>query len=138
MRDLCAMKVFRGKRRATLRLPGRSGAGWEEPGAGGPPSSGNSTNQSAKARAITTNSNSNPVNEIARLLTWCRVAGKEGQRVGGLRCQAGFGWIAETREAGKKPDPGHRLAWEPSGKPSDPSIGKRAQPGFALYGLGNI
>src|SRR5664279_3634043 len=69
MRDLCAMKVFRGKRRATLRLPGRSGAGWEEPGAGGPPSSGNSTNQSAKARAITTNSNSNPVHEIARHVT---------------------------------------------------------------------
>src|ERR1019366_1970712 len=54
---------------ATLRLPVRSGAGWEERGAGGPPSSGNSTNQSAKARAITTNSNSNPVHEIARHVT---------------------------------------------------------------------
>jgi hypothetical protein len=51
------------------RLSGRSGAGWEEPGAGGPPSSGNSTNQSAKARAITTNSNNNPVYEIARHVT---------------------------------------------------------------------
>jgi hypothetical protein len=63
------LRLPSGYPQATLRLPGRSGAGWEEPGAGGPPSSGNSTNQSAKARAITTNSNSNPVHEIARHVT---------------------------------------------------------------------
>ena len=56
-------RLPRGYPEATLRLPGRSGAGWEESGAGGPPSSGNSTNQSAKARAITTNSNRSPVHE---------------------------------------------------------------------------
>src|ERR1019366_9546942 len=54
---------------ATLRLPRGSGAGREEPRAGGPPWSGNSTNQSAKAQAITTNSNSSPVHEIARHVT---------------------------------------------------------------------
>src|SRR5664279_1287189 len=34
-----------------MQKSGRSGAGWEEPRAGGPPASGDSTNQSAKARA---------------------------------------------------------------------------------------
>ncbi len=65
---------------ATLRLhlgyPEAPGTvwGWEEPGAGGPPSSGNSTNPSAKARAISTNSNSNPVHEIARHVTRRKVS----------------------------------------------------------------
>jgi hypothetical protein len=31
----------------------------------------------------------------------------------GLGCQAGFGWVAETREAGNGPEPGHRLAPRP-------------------------
>jgi hypothetical protein len=25
-----------------------------------------------------------------------------------FRCPAGFGWVAETRETGKRPEPGHR------------------------------
>src|ERR1019366_2266654 len=80
---------------ATLRLPGRSGAGWEERGAGGPPSSGNSTNQSAKARAITTNSNSNPVHEMARHVTIHRLSRVSAvpRRVGGGFGQQRGGWI---------------------------------------------
>ena len=62
----------------------------------------------------------------------CKVGGIAGQRLGGLGRQAGFGWVAETRETGKGPEPGHRLAREPSGKPSNPSIGKSDEPGFAL------
>src|ERR1039457_6325724 len=64
-----SLRLPSGYPEATLRLPGRSGAGGGGPGAGGQPSSGNSTNQSAKARAITTNSNNNPVHEIARHVT---------------------------------------------------------------------
>src|ERR1022692_1350680 len=34
----------------------------------------------------------------------------------GLGCQTGFGWVAETRETGKGPEPGHRLALDPAVK----------------------
>ena len=55
-----------------------------------------------------------------------------GQRLGCLGRQAAFGRVAETRETGKGPEPGHRLARDPSGDPSHHSIGKRDEPGFAL------
>jgi hypothetical protein len=40
----------------------------------------------------------------------------------------GFGWVAQARETGKGPEPGHRLARDPSGKPSNPSIAKSEEP----------
>jgi hypothetical protein len=33
-------------------------------------------------------------------MLWCRVGGTGGQRLDDLGCQAGFGWVAETRETG--------------------------------------
>ena len=33
-----------------------------------------------------------------------------GQRLDGLGRHTGFGWVAETRGAGKGPEPGHRWA----------------------------
>ena len=51
----------------------------------------------------------------------------EGRRYRGLDdwgCQAGLGWAAETREKDKGPEPGHCLARDPSGKPSNHSIGE--------------
>src|ERR1019366_7896365 len=53
----------------------------------------------------------------------------------GLGCQTGFGWVAETRETGKGPEPGHRLARDPSGEPSNPSIGKSDEPGFGFVAV---
>jgi hypothetical protein len=43
--------------------------------------------------------------------------------------------IAENRETGKKPEPGHRWARDPSGKPSNPSIGKSDEPGFGFVAV---
>ena len=45
---------------------------------------------------------------------WCMVAEIGGRRLGCLGRQAGFGGGAETRETGKRPQPGHRLAPDPS------------------------
>ena len=56
-----------------------------------------------------------------------------GQRMRYLGCQAGLGWVTETRETGKGPELGHRLARDPSGKPSKPSIGKSDEPGVGLF-----
>src|SRR5450631_1485094 len=53
----------------------------------------------------------------ARGRVGCRVGGTGGQRLDGLGCQAGFGWVAETRETDKGPAPGHRLARDPPGTP---------------------
>jgi hypothetical protein len=39
---------------------------------------------------------------------WCRVGGTGGQRLDGLGRQARFGWVAETRDTGKGPEPGLR------------------------------
>jgi hypothetical protein len=36
-----------------------------------------------------------------------------GQELDCLGCQAGFGWVAETREARQGPELGHRLARDP-------------------------
>jgi hypothetical protein len=77
------------------------------------------------------------VSGAARGRVGCRVGGTGGQRLDGLGCQAGFGGVAETREAGKGPEPGHRLARDPSGQPRNHSIGKSDEPGLALSGLGN-
>jgi hypothetical protein len=52
--------------------------------------------------------------------------------LGCLGRKAGLGWVAETRETGKGPELGHRLARDPSGKFSNPSIGKSDEPGIAL------
>jgi hypothetical protein len=60
------------------------------------------------------------------------MGGTGGQRLDGLGCQAEFGWVAKTREAGKGPEPGHRWARDPSGQPSNHSIGKSDEPGLAL------
>jgi len=68
----------------------------------------------------------------ARGRVGCRVGGAGGQRLDGLGCKAGFGWVAETRPAGKGPEPGHRSARDPSGQPSNHSIGESDEPGFAL------
>ena len=62
------------------------------------------------------------------------MGGTGGQGLDGLGRQAGFGRVAETREAGKGPEPGHRLARDPSGQPSNPSIEKSDEPGLALLG----
>jgi hypothetical protein len=51
----------------------------------------------------------------ARGSVWCKVGGTGGQRLVGLRCQSGFGWVVETRETGKWTEPGPRLShdsWE--------------------------
>src|ERR1035441_7341503 len=49
-------------------------------------------------------------------MVWCGVGGTGGRRLGCLGRQAGFGWIAEARETGKGPEPGHRLALDPAVK----------------------
>ena len=66
----------------------------------------------------------------AIVTVWCRVGGTGGQRLDGLGCQAGFGWVAEARETGKGSEPAHRLARDPSGKPSKPG---NAQSGFRRH-----
>jgi len=50
----------------------------------------------------------------ARETVWCRVGRIGGQRLGCLGRQAGSGGVAETRETGKGPKPGHPLAPDPS------------------------
>ena len=57
------------------------------------------------------------VSGASRGRVWCRVGGIGSQRLGCLGRQGGSGWVAETRETGKRP--GHRLAHDPSGKPSN-------------------
>jgi len=61
-------------------------------------------------------------------MLWCGVGGTVGQRFGCLGRQAGLERVALRRETGKRPDPGHRWARDPSGKPSNPSIGKNYEP----------
>ena len=56
--------------------------------------------------------------------------GNRGQRLDGLGCQAGFGWVAETRETAKGLEPGYRLARDTSGKPSNHAIGESDEPNF--------
>jgi len=56
------------------------------------------------------------------------VQGWSNRRLGYWGRQAGFGGVAETRATGKGPEPGHRLARDPSGKPSNHSIGKSHEP----------
>jgi hypothetical protein len=46
--------------------------------------------------------------------------GTEDQRPDGLGRQAGFGWVAQTREMVKGPAPGHRWARDLLGQPSNP------------------
>src|ERR1035437_1734553 len=55
------------------------------------------------------------VSGASRGRVWSRVGGTEGQRLDGLGCQAGFGWVAETRETGRGPEPGHRFRWHCQG-----------------------
>ena len=61
-------------------------------------------------------------------MLWCGVGGTGGQRLGCLGRQAGLERVALRRETGKRPEPGHRWARDPSGKPSNPSIGKIDDP----------
>ncbi len=91
----------------------------------------------------TPRSTSNPGLEVLRGVSGgaharvsCRIGGTGGHRHNGLGCQAGFGWVAQTRETANGPESGQRLARDPSGKPSNPSIGKSDKPGFASKGLG--
>ena len=58
-----------------------------------------------------------------------------GHSLGCLGRQAGFEWVAETRETGKGPEPGRRWARDPPGTHSNPSNGKSDEPGLVLYGL---
>jgi hypothetical protein len=46
----------------------------------------------------------------------CRIGRIGGQRLACLGHQAGFGWVAETRETDKRPAPWHRLASDRSEK----------------------
>ena len=81
-----------------------------------------------------------------------RPAGRFGAGVGGIGAggsavwgQAGSGWATETRETGKRPEPGHRLARDPSGKPSNLrrkqrrtlSLPPSSEPGPCAVGSGN-
>src|ERR1035441_1346455 len=45
--------------------------------------------------------------------------GTGGQRLDCLGRQAGFGWVAATRQTGNGPEPGHRLARDPSVEPDN-------------------
>src|ERR1017187_6814458 len=61
-----------------------------------------------------------------------------GQRLGCLGRQAGSEWVAETRETGKGPEPGRRLAHDPSGEPSNRSIENSEEPKGRLLGARGI
>ena len=52
----------------------------------------------------------------AHTAVWCRVGGKGGPEARPFRATSWVGWVAETRETGKRQEPGHRLAPDPSEK----------------------
>ncbi len=108
-------------------------AGCEERGAGEPLGSGNSANQSAKGQAIATNSNSNPVHEIARYVT-CRTTGRLGDRTTGLGGKAESSpvkWGPDFTGQGKKVE----IGWRDEGGNLKPEMKKAESKGWSYrYG----
>ena len=66
---------------------------------------------------------------------------EEGARGSASWGQSRSGWVAETRETDIRPEPSHRLAHDPSGKPNNHSTESSEEPEtrpIAVFGPGRL